>query len=603
MSSLPPCSTRRRRVVRDPSLGLALARRVVPGLAVALALALAAPNAVTIAAESAAGEDAGDELRASRRLRERAASLAAVTSAAPSALSRDVGQIAILEHDGSPYGRNEADGTPNYTARAALAQRFYQTHGDNYDFIVVFTNFEFETGGAIAFHSLIRNEVAGINKPVVDNGPFFGSPGRLHGFVDMAAVDRYTPAAPVRACGRALERAPGPAGVARHPERDGARDRPPVAGPAALSRRDGGGERRAAGPRRGALELPPRFGRLGDVRVRLAAASRRRLARRARAGGLLAARPVPDGHDRRRHAWPPFTLLRNPRRSTRMRCRARATSIAAIARSGEPRPGGGGGGRAAIRRYELAPKTFRAAFVFLTSPGVDPDPEDLAAVDRLRAAFVGHFFALTGGVGLVDTTLAEVPPEPTAPAPDLDLAVAWLLAQQQADGSFEDLRGSAVRDTGTVLETLREIGLDADPYARAQAWLSSAGPANSDFLAPARPRARPAAGGCGQAGAARRHQGATEPRRRIRPRSRLPERRRSTPRWPCGPGPRWGRPAMPRRPPSTARWCISARRGTPPGSGRPCPSASRPRSSPRTSSSRWRTTRATRSRRGWWLRP
>src|SRR6185295_9437687 len=80
---------------------------------------------------------------------------------------------------------------PNYAARAAVAQRFYQTHGDFYDFLVVFTNFEFETREATAFHNLIRNDVRGIGLPIVDNGLAFGSPGRLRGYVDMAAASRY----------------------------------------------------------------------------------------------------------------------------------------------------------------------------------------------------------------------------------------------------------------------------------------------------------------------------------------------------------------------------------------------------------------------------
>src|SRR5262245_66422027 len=96
-----------------------------------------------------------------------------------------------MEHDGSDYSRDEADGTPNYTPRAALAQRFYATHGDFYDFLIVFTNFEFETGNAVAFYNLVRNDVQGIGKPVVDNGFLFGSPGRLKGYIDMAALARY----------------------------------------------------------------------------------------------------------------------------------------------------------------------------------------------------------------------------------------------------------------------------------------------------------------------------------------------------------------------------------------------------------------------------
>src|SRR5207245_9737794 len=38
--------------------------------------------------------------------------------------------------------------------------------------------------------------------------------------------------------------------------------------------------------------------------------------------------------------------------------------------------------------FHVSPKTFRAGFIFLTRPGVDPDPDDLAAVERIRQAFM-----------------------------------------------------------------------------------------------------------------------------------------------------------------------------------------------------------------------
>ncbi len=161
-------------------------------LCVALLAGLAAP---ALRAE-------GDALAASRRLREVAHSLKPLSDSTPG-LARDEGAIAILEHDGSNYDMDLA-GTPNYAPRAQVAQRFYQTHGDLYDFLVVFTNFEFDTtlegDSAIAFYNLVRNDVQGIHKPIVDNGYFFHSPSRLRGYVDMAAIARYT-SAPLSARG------------------------------------------------------------------------------------------------------------------------------------------------------------------------------------------------------------------------------------------------------------------------------------------------------------------------------------------------------------------------------------------------------------------
>jgi len=144
---------------------------------------------------SADPADGADPVAAARRLREQAAALAPIPDTG-SGITRDVGSIAVIEHDGSNYDAADPDGIPRYTARAPVAQRFYQTHGDNYDFLVVFTNFEFDThidggGSAIAFHNLVRNDVLGTGQAVGDSGALFGSPGRLLGYVDMAAIARY----------------------------------------------------------------------------------------------------------------------------------------------------------------------------------------------------------------------------------------------------------------------------------------------------------------------------------------------------------------------------------------------------------------------------
>src|SRR5262249_47589215 len=113
-------------------------------------------------------------------------------------ITRDVGSIAIIEHDGSNYDLTEPDGSSNIVPRTAVAQRFYQTHGDLYDFLVVFTNFAFDTRlnghGAIAVHHGVRASDRGNGHAIYDNGVFYGSPNRLLGFIDMADVARYTTA-------------------------------------------------------------------------------------------------------------------------------------------------------------------------------------------------------------------------------------------------------------------------------------------------------------------------------------------------------------------------------------------------------------------------
>lgn len=103
----------------------------------------------------------------------------------------DRGHLAIVEHDGTPYDAVHADGTPNPEPRAAVASEFIRTHGDFYDFLVIFTNFDFPRGEADAVYTGVRNDVQGIALPIFDSGGLFGSASRLQGVVDMGPIDHY----------------------------------------------------------------------------------------------------------------------------------------------------------------------------------------------------------------------------------------------------------------------------------------------------------------------------------------------------------------------------------------------------------------------------
>jgi hypothetical protein len=53
------------------------------------------------------------------------------------------GNVAIIEFSGN-YDRH-VNGIPNLGPRAVLAREFYLHHPDIYDFIVVFSSFEYQT--------------------------------------------------------------------------------------------------------------------------------------------------------------------------------------------------------------------------------------------------------------------------------------------------------------------------------------------------------------------------------------------------------------------------------------------------------------------------
>lgn len=82
--------------------------------------------------------------------------------------STDVGNITVIEYDGD-YSRGLN------LPRVEVAQRFYQDHADAYDFLIVFTTFEFATGNALAFYNGVRNDVDGIGEERFDVSAQLGS--------------------------------------------------------------------------------------------------------------------------------------------------------------------------------------------------------------------------------------------------------------------------------------------------------------------------------------------------------------------------------------------------------------------------------------------
>ena len=398
-----------------------------------------------------------------------------------SGITRDIGSIAVIEHDGSNYDAR-VDGTTNYIARARVAKRFYQTHGDNYDFLLIFTNFEFDTAPALAFFSPVRRDVTGINTPLIDVGASYGSPGRLRGTVDMAALSRYTrPELRDR-----LSLQPGTTGffgtlnvmahefahlwlayvryLARNPDgstyvssailgRDDSHwstlldmDGSVMDGVDWVDNPDGSFT---------ALHVQELYSPL-DLYLM----------------GFLAPDKVAPFRLLRS---PDFDHTKEPAEGTRISAtqeEIKLQQILAVEGQRERTP-----------NHLTSPKTFRAGFIFLTKPGVDVTPQEIEAVERVRQAFTAHFFALTRGVALIDTTLAEAPPAPRATAPDLEKARAWLLTQQYVDGRWQDTNATAVRDSAAVLDALAGVQSALAAHERGRGWLDQSSPSSLDLVA------------------------------------------------------------------------------------------------------------------------
>lgn len=113
-----------------------------------------------------------------------------LTGAFTAEFVEDRDQIAIMNFAGN-YDKKLASGEFNLEARSVVAKEFFRTHPDQYDFLVVFSSFEFDTGDALAFYLGVKNDIKGIGRAEFDNTQLFGSDGKLQGFIDMAALNRY----------------------------------------------------------------------------------------------------------------------------------------------------------------------------------------------------------------------------------------------------------------------------------------------------------------------------------------------------------------------------------------------------------------------------
>ena len=72
------------------------------------------------------------------------------------------------------------------------AQKFYETHEDTYDYLVLYNNLGIAASpGAVAFEVTVRNNRTGYGDPPVDIGMEFGSRRRLQAVMNMGPLSQY----------------------------------------------------------------------------------------------------------------------------------------------------------------------------------------------------------------------------------------------------------------------------------------------------------------------------------------------------------------------------------------------------------------------------
>ena len=167
----------------------------------------------------------------------------------------------------------------------AVAKKFYATHPDNFDQILLWTDQPL-IRDAFAYELNIKNEVRGIGQDIFDISRLTGSGGRLRSLVVMDWLGKY-PEDPATEVPRREQ----------HAERARAGGRPPLAGLRVVPRSHRRAFERAARTRRRALELLLRLRRVGDGGERHRGSRRRPVQDHRRGQALQPARSIHDGRD------------------------------------------------------------------------------------------------------------------------------------------------------------------------------------------------------------------------------------------------------------------------------------------------------------------
>jgi len=104
----------------------------------------------------------------------------------------DYGYVSVIGVQGD-YDADDTVPDP-YLARTEITKAFYTKHSDDYDFIVIFTDFDFAMpqSEAKAFYTNVINDIQGIGIPLIDNSGLYGSNGILQGTIDMGNINNLS---------------------------------------------------------------------------------------------------------------------------------------------------------------------------------------------------------------------------------------------------------------------------------------------------------------------------------------------------------------------------------------------------------------------------
>ncbi len=397
----------------------------------------------------------------------------------------DIDGISVIRFSGN-YDSGIGTDNVNAAARAVVAREFYRTHSDDYDFLVVFTDFEFETGPARAFHLGVSNNIEGIGLPQYSNSQSFGSESQLKGYIDMADLLRHetNPLNTVVAANaddfaftlqvlahETLHQWGISQGIENLQDSTGHwnffmdTDASIEYGHNWIDNNDGTFTAESA--RQGFSQL--------DLYIM----------------GLVSKDEVPDFFVIEPEPESEFSKGDLPRPGVTVSGNRIDYSIDDyIAVNGERKPG-----------FVDSQKVFRYGFIYLTSQDTEFDQTqldgDLGKIRQIRSAYEDRFSVYTNGRALArvfpPTRLTASPEiiDEIATEGDVDgqnnggatAGITWLLAKQNSDGSWSDRQSTTIRDSDLALQAIDSLDFQQEAKNNAKQWFSELVPQNNDSIA------------------------------------------------------------------------------------------------------------------------
>ena len=107
--------------------------------------------------------------------------LSSVDVSYPVTVMLDDGYLTTKRNDGTIEVKNEVVNT------------FYDTNADDFDFLIVWTNFKVpsENTNEMASFIGVTNKLEGINRASLDRSTIYGSGGKLKGIIMMGNINKY----------------------------------------------------------------------------------------------------------------------------------------------------------------------------------------------------------------------------------------------------------------------------------------------------------------------------------------------------------------------------------------------------------------------------